>query len=107
MQSYLFGFNFDKFSSLLVRAVFGVGLEDVPHEKTKEIIDISFGLFKSYIQKYLTQKYDIKDTLRTQAAFSSNFEDIFKKFPDLKPKFDEASRAFFKEMSDHPVFIES
>ena len=107
MQTYLFGFDKQTFTSLLVKSIFGFAIEEAPQENVQEIIDTSFGLFKSYIQKYLAQKYEIKDSLRTQAAFSSNFESVFKKFPDLKTKFDEASKVFFNEMLDHPVFINS
>ncbi len=82
----------------LVMSIVGVGILDLPEKERENIVEECLDYFARWIEDYVERKYSKKDAMRVKAArMASNDTDVFSKYEDLGPKFDEAWSAFFTE----------
>ena len=87
------------FIETLVRATLGYSLLEIPENKQVQAIEGCTKLFVEFVEKYVEAKYGKKDTLRLKASQQFAGQDMFARFTDLGPKFDEASDAFFDSVA--------
>jgi hypothetical protein len=87
----------DEFLSLLVQAVTGIDPKELPEDKRLEIENKVVAIFSDYIVAFVGEKYGEKDAMRLKAARQTG-EDVFTKFTDLGPKFDEAYQSFLDNL---------
>ncbi len=84
-----------QFVNSLVKAIMGIPLANISEDKQEPIAEKCFSIYKNYIEGYFASNFDQKDLIRIK-----NFEtDTFDKFPDLKPKFQEAYTSFIEFLS--------
>ena len=86
-----------EFLDLLIKAMTGVAIQDIPEEKRKEVVEKCIKIFSDYIINYVEIKFGKKDAVRLRAAQNTN-EDMFAKFEDLGEKFDEAYHSFLDNL---------
>ena len=93
------------FTNLLVQAVFGYPLTKIPQDKQSEAIKLSVKYLTEYVEMYLLENHSDKDLTRFKTSLKHPEQDIFHKFTDLGPKFEEAFKAFLKYLLDKPAKV--
>ena len=93
------------FTNLLVQAVFGYPLTKIPSDKQAEAIRLSVKYLTEYVEIYLLKNHSDKDLTRFKTSMKHPEQDIFKKFTDLGPKFDDAFQAFLKYLLEKPALV--
>ncbi len=86
------------FIETLVRATLGYSLLEIPEDKQVQAIEGCVKLFIEFVEKYIETRYHKKDSLRLKVSQQFAGQDIFKRFADLGPKFNEASDAYFESV---------
>lgn len=89
-----------EFLDILVQAVIGYKIADIPESKRSEIVKDCIDLFSRFIINYVNEKYGAKEGIRLKASQAFAGQDIFSKFADLGSKFDEAYRAFIDVLKE-------
>jgi hypothetical protein len=86
------------FLDSLTMAITGYSLSTIPEEKREEILDDCIKLFENFILQYTKAKYGTKDYIRIKSSLQFSGIDIFTKFEDLGPKFDDAYQTFINQL---------
>lgn len=95
--------EFSNFINILVQAVIGYNIEEIPADKRLEIVQECIELFNQYIIGFVSQKYGVKEGIRLKASQQFADQNIFAKFTDLGDKFDEAYDSFIEVLGQDLV----
>lgn len=82
------------FVETIVRLVTGYSIAEIPETQREKIALDCLKTYNNFVLKYIEVKYGQRDATRLKANQKFPHQDIFSKFEDLGPKFDEAFEAF-------------
>lgn len=87
------------FANLLVQAMLGYSIEEIPEELRQETVQKCLDMFSEYVVGFVRSKYGNKSATRLQASQKYGSSNVFDTFPDLEVKFQEAWVDFFENTS--------
>jgi hypothetical protein len=84
------------FLDLLVQAVFGFKIAQIPTQHQAKAIKISVDLYANFIANYLKKEFGAKESMRFKSSLQYPDTNIFQRFADYGVKFDQAYKAFLQ-----------
>ena len=92
--------NLTEFVEALVVAITGFHIKEIPSEKREEIVKDCVEFFTGYIVSWVEENHNKKDAIRLKVGYETG-ENVFKKYPELEEKYDEAYAAFVKMLEEN------
>lgn len=83
------------FESILVAAITGYKLEEIPEQNRVLLVANCVKLFLDSIFLWVENNHGKKEMIRLKSGLMFNDGQIFNKYPELNPIFDQAYNYFF------------
>lgn len=84
------------FINTLVAAMTGLSLLDIAEEQRDAIIEKCTQIFSDFVIDYVKAKYGDKEAMRLKSGQMFQVQNVFDRFKELGPMFDEAYNAFLE-----------
>jgi hypothetical protein len=94
----------DEFANNLVLVMTGNPITDYEDVYQPTLIQECYEAYTTFITDYVEAKYSLTDSTRLRSSLKYG-DDVFAKFPDLEPKFDEAYSAFITTLEKQQAQI--
>jgi len=89
------------FLNTLVAAMTGFSILDIKEKARNEVVSKCIDIFSSYILNYIDIKFGQKESLRLKSGQMYEDMNIFARFQELGPMFDEAYQSFLENLKEN------
>ncbi|MEM1311868.1 MAG: hypothetical protein AAGF07_00180 [Patescibacteria group bacterium] len=92
-----------QFVNHLVLAITGYSPFDIDISERESVVNNCVQIFSDYLTKYVELRYGTQDATRLKASQKFSDTNVFSKFAELGPKFDEAYNSFMTLVEQQPI----